>query len=235
MELWISGGSWISAFGSATLSEGRGVEVSSDEPLLPEAKDLFSEPLKRYGRFDDFTRLGCAAASLALGDTSIEMEKGVGTSGMIISSDYEVFRTDMDYYETSIEEGGIYSSPNLFSYTLPVILLGECAIHYKMTGPTFCVGDGGTLGLHALEGAASMIASGKADRMIAGWLESPPLNAIDENGNPPLSGAVFIVLDGKRGNLLPSERKIFHENNTFHDSKGLEIKSLTDIFSSREN
>ena len=235
MELWISGGSWITAFGSGTLSEGREVKVSTAEPLLPEAKDLFSEPLQRYGRFDDFTRLGCAAAALALRDASIEREGRNDTAGMIISSDYEVFKTDMDYYETSIEEGGIYSSPNLFSYTLPVILLGECAIHYNLTGPTFCVGDGGTYGLYALESAAAMIVSGKADRMIAGWLESPPINFSDETDNRPLSGAVFIVLDGKPGNLLPSKRKLIHKNSTFHDSKGRKIRSLTDIFSSREN
>ncbi|MBE9503244.1 MAG: hypothetical protein IME96_03630 [Proteobacteria bacterium] len=235
MELWISGGAWITSEGYGTLSEEREINIGEGEPVIPEAKELFDEPLQRYGRFDSFTRLGCAATALALRDADMaEKQRKDDTTGMIISSDYEILNTDIDYYETTLDAEGAFSSPNLFSYTLPVIVLGECAVYYGLTGPTFCVGDDALYGLKALESAAAMIAAGKAQRMIVGWLESPPERSKGIEGEMRPSGAVFIVLDAIPAKILFSKRKLSYGNNVFKNHKNQKITSLMDVFA-REN
>ena len=235
MELWISGGAWITSEGCGTLSEEREIHIGQGEPVIPEAKDLFDEPLQRYGRFDSFTKLGCAATALALRDAGQEKkEKEDDATGMIISSDYEILKTDIDYYDTTLDAEGAFSSPNLFSYTLPVIVLGECAVYYGLTGPTFCVGDDALYGLKALESAAAMIAADKAQRMIVGWLESPPEPSKGIEGEMRPSGAVFIVLDAIPAKILSSKRKLTYENNVFQNDRDKKITSLMDVFA-REN
>ena len=154
---------------------------------------------------------------------------------MVISSDYEVLSTDMAYYETTLEEGGMLSSPNLFSYTLPVIALGECAVYYKLTGPTFCVGDNHLRGLNALKSAASMLRAGKASSMIAGWMDAPPPLTETEDSKRGPAGALFIILDLPDNKIISLERKLHYKNNTFYDYQGTELKSLHHLFASKEN
>ncbi|MDH3974910.1 MAG: hypothetical protein OEV42_11585 [Deltaproteobacteria bacterium] len=238
MEFNIRGGSWINGEGFGILSEigaNKSIALTHSDPIIPGAKELFHEPLQRYGRFDTFTKLGCAAAALALADADRGKAANGETWGMVIASDYEVMATDLEYYETTEEEGGAFSSPNLFSYTLPVITLGECAVYYKLTGPTFCVGDNGLRGLNALKCAASMMAQGKATSMIAGWLDAPP--PLPERGQPQKghAGALFIVLDLSDEKIISLERKLHYKNNTFYNYQGNELKSLLDLFSSKEN
>lgn len=238
MEFNIRGGSWINGEGFGTLSEAMGMErvkLTHSDPVIPGEKALFDEPLQRYGRFDTFTKLGCAAAALALRDAGRGKAEDGETWGMVISSGQDVMATDLDYYETTLEEEGIFSSPNLFSYTLPVITLGECAVYYKLTGPTFCVGDGSLKGLNALKCAATMMAAGKATSMLAGWLDAPsPFAKADRSQKSP-SGALFIVLDLADDKIISLERKLYHKNNTFYNHRGVQIKSLLDLFTSKEN
>jgi len=238
MEFYISGASWINGEGYGTLSglsKDEDVKLTTTTPVIPGAKELFDEPLQRYGRFDTFTKLGCAGTALALADAGRgKMEEGE-TTGMVISSDYEVLSTDLEYYETTLDEGGILSSPNLFSYTLPVITLGECAVYYKLTGPTFCVGDNHLKGINALKSAAAMLMAKKANSMIAGWLDAPPPNNNIENGKRGHSGALFIVLDLSCDKIISLDRKLHYKNDTFYNHQGTELKSLHHLFTSKEN
>lgn len=231
MDIYITGGAWISADGYGRMSEGKNVSLSPGPPVMPPGKEVFSRPHQRYGRFDTFTKLGCAAVALTLQDAGMKEEEQAGGTGMVVSTLYEVMETDKAYYQTTLEQGGILSSPNLFSYTLPVIVLGECAVLFHLTGPTFCVGDSGGKGINALQSAAGMISSGKAERMIAGWIDAPPPDIAEGNRDEAVSGAVFIILDAKPCNMLFSRRKLtFKDNGIFMDN-GREIFSLLDLFS----
>lgn len=238
MELYIRGGSWINGEGFGKLSQkgdNQSIALTDSAPVIPKAKEIFEEPLQRYGRFDTFTRLGCAATALALDDAGLGRASETETWGMVISSDYDVLATDLEYYDTTLEEEGTFSSPNLFSYTLPVITLGECAVYYKLTGPTFCVGDNGLRGLNALKSAALAMSAGKATSMIAGWLDAPPPLTESDPEQRRHSGALFIVLDLVGDKIISLDRKLHYKNNTFYDHNGNELKSLHHLFSSKEN
>lgn len=230
MEVWITGGAWITESGYARMSEKRGVELSLGPPAIPSASEIFDVPFQRYGRFDTYTNLGCASVALTLKDAAINGLEGTSNIGMVVSTLYEVFATDIDYYRTTLDDDGLLSSPNLFSYTLPVIVLGECAVHFNLTGPTFCVGEDGRIGMNAIQNALGMISSGKTDKMIAGWIDSPPPQADFFSEREAVSGAVFVMLDANPDKILMTEKKIIYVNNGKVTHNGEEVNSITDLF-----
>lgn len=226
MDIWITGGAWISAGGYGRLSEGRKPLLPPGPAVIPPAKEVFTRPHPRYGRFDRFTTLGCAGVALTLKDAGFE-EGFSEPVGMVVSTTYDVLETDTAYYKTTLEQGGTLSSPNLFSYTLPVIVLGECAVLFRLTGPTYCVGEQGGFGSFALKNAASMLASGKASKMLAGWIDSPPAD-MPGNGHKT-SGAIFVLLDPNPNRVLPYAIRIRYEKGVLtHENN--EIPSLGNLF-----
>ena len=75
-----------------------------------------------------------------------------------------------------------------------------------------------------------MISSGKAQRMIAGWIDAPPPYIPEGNRDEAVSGAVFIMLDAKPCNMVLSRRKLtFKDNGIFMDN-GRGISSLPRLF-----
>jgi 3-oxoacyl-(acyl-carrier-protein) synthase len=167
MRISFTGGAWISGSSYGTLQSGAPQE-------LPEIGTLFPRVPARLGRFDDFTKFGFTAIGLALREAGCTPQKETQTVGLIISTEYGVMQTDLSYYATTIEQDGLLSSPNLFSYTLPVTVIGECAGFFHLTGPTFCIDDDGRCGVNAVEAAMLLLHGKQADRMIAAWIESPP-------------------------------------------------------------
>jgi hypothetical protein len=214
---WISGGAW------GGLRHGGPPGFVPGKAPLPALEGAFPKPLARWGRFDDFTRLGCAAAGLALKDAGFSALQEPGT-GMVVGSRYETLRTDREFNASSLPEGGMLASPNLFSYTLPVIVLGECAAGFNLTGPAFCVGEEGGQGLQALRAALLMLDSGKARRMIAGWIESPP--------GDQAAGAVCAILEMEPADLARSAGLLTGPAPHFRPQGGGErlVRSLSDLF-----
>lgn len=229
MDIRITGGAWITPHGYGVMSEEKSPVLGAGTPVLPPDSGLFPRPHPRIGRFDKFTRLGCLAIALALKDAGIREGEASEPIGMVVSSLYEVIETDMAYYKTTLEQGGVLSSPNLFSYTLPVIVLGECAVLFNLTGPTFCVGEGSGTGISALQNAASIIAAGKTKRMLAGWIDSPPANMAVTGGRPS-AGAVFVILDATPGNVISFRTKVMYDNGRLMLNNGRKVSSLTDLF-----
>lgn len=197
MQISIAGGAWI-------IGSSYGTFYSDASKKLPEIDQLFPRVPARLGRFDDFTKLGFAAVGLALQEAGwIDFEKSNDT-GLIISTKYGVMRTDLSYYETTIAEGSLLSSPNLFSYTLPVTVIGECAVFFHLTGPTFCIGDDARSGLKALETAAFLLQSKNVHRMIAAWIETPPDLG---DSRPERSGSAAVVLEMEPQNIAYENRR----------------------------
>ena len=233
MDIWITGGAWITPHGFGCMGEGKRPVLGTGSPVLPPDRELFPRPHPRFGRFDMYTRLGCSAVALTLKDAGVKDGEVCEPIGMVVSSLYEVMETDIAYYQTTLEQGGVLSSPNLFSYTLPVIVLGECAVMFNLTGPTFCVGEGYGTGISALQNAASVIASGKTSRMLAGWIDSPPAN-MGVTGDRPLAGSVFVILDAMPGNMLSFRTKLVYDMGRLALSNGRDVTSLTDLFNPEE-
>ena len=230
MDIWITGGAWITPNGYGSMGEGKVPVLGSGSPVMPPDSDLFPHPHPRYGRFDMYTKLGCSAVALAMKNAGYKEGAGDEPVGMVVSTIYEVMETDIAYYQTTLEQGGVFSSPNLFSYTLPVIVLGECAVLFHLTGPTFCVGESSAgPGMSALQNAASMIVCGKTNKMLAGWIDSPPPGlAVTETRL--LTGAIFVMLDTRPDNVLSFPKTIVYDRGKLTVNKDREISSIADLF-----
>ncbi len=226
MKAWITGGGYVTAAGFGTLSEKDQPQIVPGEPQIPKGKEIFKSPLLRYGRFDRYTKLGCAGIALAVRDAGLDEAQEKRPVGIVLSTEYESYASDLDYYQTTQEENGAYASPNLFSYTLPGIVLGEMAIHFKMTGPTFIVGESGSgvIGINALDSALDILQTGLCDTIVAGWLDSPPQTIVKEDST---HGSVFVVLTTKKTQSGPS---IIKEKRVIKNETGLEISSVLDLF-----
>lgn len=226
MQINISGAGWVTAEGFGSFKDGKPV-LKSGPPVIPAGREVFSKRLSRYGRFDNYTKLGCAAAGLALREAQLDQLSEKMPYGIVVSSKYECLESDISFYNTTLEEQGFYSSPNLFSYTLPGIVIGECAIHFKLSGPTFTIGDEsrGKYGYNALKTAADLLHAGVTETVLAGWLESPPDEFSD---NQTLHGAVFLVLTVNPKHL--KQTFIDYQNFKLLDHQNKEISSITDVF-----
>jgi len=224
-ETNILGGSFITGSGSGTIGSLKRPMLAGI-PVIPPPGEVFSTVPARYGRFDAYTRLGCAAIALALRNACPE---GIpGKTGVVISTGYECMQTDMAYYETVSEAEGQFSSPHLFSYTLPGIVIGESAILFKLTGPGFTLGQPDrAYGINALITAMELLQSGQADTMAAGWLDAPPDTLPDTASN--VHGAAFIVL-GKRDMPRENMLKLRLENGLLTADSGQSITSILDMF-----
>jgi hypothetical protein len=226
MGIEIIGGSYITVGGYGGLSNRKRPLLKKGEPLLPPAKELFRTPLRRYGRFDAYTRLGCAAVALALKDADIDRTEEKQTVGILLSTRYECMETDLAFYETTLEDGGKLSSPNLFSYTLPGIVMGECAAYFKLSGPTFTVTESDGRGICALKVALDLIESGTTETMIAGWLDSPPMSIASKDDE--ICGALLVVLTSRPE--YKGSHALSYEENRILLNKKIEATSLVDLF-----
>jgi len=230
MNINILGGGWVTALDFGQLDDGNKPTLLKGQPVVPPAKEIFSQPLTRYGRFDTYTKLGCAAIALALKDAQLDQDVEKRPIGLIVSTVYECFESDIAYYDTTKEEDGFYASPNLFSYTLPGIVIGEAAIHFKCTGPTFTVGDTvENRGYNAINTALNILNSGACDTIVAGWLDSP-IEKIKKLviSDDKIRGAIFVVLSK---NIKGDKNKTISQlDSQIYLNSNKKVKSILDLF-----
>ncbi|MBI4879576.1 MAG: beta-ketoacyl synthase [Planctomycetes bacterium] len=225
----VSGGGFVTAGGHGRLGEGRPLLFPPGAPLLPRKGEIFAVPPARYGRFDDYTRLGCAAVALALRDAGLEGGAAAMNAGVVCASGRECLATDLAFQASTLAEDGRLASPNLFTYTLPTIVLGECAVAFGLTGPTFCTGEDGRMGMTALLAALRLLEGGEAGAMLAGWIESVPAAGADS----PL-GALFVVVEPAP---RPGARvfwKLRRQGDAVLLENGARLRSLPRLFAARE-
>jgi len=191
---------------------------------MPMPGEVFDLPPQRYGRFDTYTKLGCAGIALALRDADVDTAVEQRSIGIVTSSIWETTTVDQDYYETALLEGGRYASPNLFSYTLPGVMLGECAVHFGIKGPTICVGESEDRGGQALRTALCLMAGTAVSVMIVGWVDDPP------QGAQHAGGALVTVLEVDPRDEPGPVRWIRYRDGRVWFEEGREVKSLLDLF-----
>jgi 3-oxoacyl-(acyl-carrier-protein) synthase len=178
---------------------------------LPSIEDLFLKVPARTGRFDLFTRLVFAAVGLTLQEAAEINSPLPDKAGLIISTHHGVMQTDLDYYATTIEQDGLLASPNLFSYTLPVAVIGECASFFHLTGPTFTIGSDDRQGLNAPEMGLLLLQARQAQSIIAVWVEAPP--EMDQAQMKPSAAAVLLKRSSAVGIYEESVEKIMKDKN----------------------
>jgi 3-oxoacyl-(acyl-carrier-protein) synthase len=225
----VLGGGWVSAAGYGRMGDGTKAVMTPGIPADPPTSEIYAEPPLRFRRFDSYCRIGCAAIALALQDAGMDRAGVTRPIGIIASTRYGCFETDLAFQGTAGEKNGIYASPGLFSYTLPGIAISEAAILFQLTGPTFTVGDPvRQRGCRALEMAVDLITSGTCPAVLAGWLDAENCllrrRADDDDG---LRGAVFVVLSAedaprKTGTITQKGSKLLAES-------GMRISTILDL------
>jgi len=190
----ITGIGWVTAGGMGCARERDDFVMPNG--TLPEIKpeSCLSKPFPYFRRMDAYSRLGLIGIALALKDANLEHWTEKRNIGIIVSSHYGCLQTDVDYFETVKFQNGIGASPALFSYTLPSVFLGEAAIRFGLTGPTFVINSVGPMGRAGLQAALESIAAGETDKILCGVcdLNDPPLAGISSPFPP---GAVFLVFE----------------------------------------
>jgi 3-oxoacyl-[acyl-carrier-protein] synthase II len=232
MEAWLTGGSWVTADGWGRLGEDKRITFSPGKPVLPKLSSILDRPVNRSGRFDAFTRMGVIAVALAMKDAGWLETPPAEPVGMVVSSKLGVLQTDFDYYRTTLPQSGLLSSPNLFSYTLPVAVLGECASNFRLTGPTYVLGDDESAGRNALEEALLLLEAGDSLKMLAGWIDSSPEAANLLNEPEPLPGAVFVALEAIPQAGRPSFGKVIFDENGISTENGCRIFTPAELINS---
>ena len=163
---------------------------SGDLPPL-KSRALLGEVHKRFGRFDDYTKAGFGALALALLNADLDQWDSKRPIGLVVSTERGCLALDTAYFETAATDDGALASPNLFAYTLPSTMLGEAAIQFGLTGPSFVVDDtvpGHLAGIHM---AADLLLWEMCDTVVAGWCDVAYQDRDIQNND---CGAVFVVL-----------------------------------------
>ncbi len=202
-KFYVLGSGWLSSLGYGFFGSKPQFSNDSVDFKYPELQNYIKELPPRFGRFDIYTRVCFSSAVLALKDAGLLQRKEKENIGIIAGSRTGVYDNDISFFESTQEEKGAFSRPNLFSYTLPNVALGEIAVFFNFTGPSFCVGnDPAHLGMDVLYSSLSLLESGQCRIVLTGWVEVA--KSIKENEKFP-KGAAFSVLSSDNTGTAKAE------------------------------
>ncbi len=152
-----------------------GMRVNYRDSLKGKAlpgKEIFSYPVKNFGRLDNISRLTCYAVALALKDAGIKYSMyHKHDIGIICTNKSGSLQSDILYFRDYLDSGRTLSRGNLFIYTLPSSPLGEAAIHFGLQGPLLYVTAADKPLQAALDTASEMILLDESPAMLAGMAE----------------------------------------------------------------
>ncbi len=198
MQANITGIGWINAAG---IGQGRGLDPfysQTKDANIPARREVFQAADDRFGRLDAFSKLGVTAIAMALRDAGLETSPEKRPTGIVASTQRGCLATDMDYFATVLADQGKWPSPHMFTYTLPSCVLGEAALRFGLTGPTYVVHDDQPFSLACIQAALLDLVDGEADVMLAGTCDAscPPGIDIATPGFVPVNaGSMFVVLE----------------------------------------
>jgi hypothetical protein len=229
MNVNVIGGGWVTAIHWGRMTDGAKPIMAAGAPLIPPVEEIYLNPPVRYRRFDSYCQIGCAAVALALKDAGMDRAERPRPIGIIASTRYGCFETDLAFYATAREAEGIYASPSLFAFTLPGIAISEAAIHFRLTGPTFTVGDPiGQRGYAALGIAVDLLSSGTCRTVLTGWLDAGnrllKQKAGDDDG---VRGAIFIALS--TGHAEKAIHHIRQKGFELFTESGTKVSAISDL------
>jgi 3-oxoacyl-[acyl-carrier-protein] synthase II len=191
LKAGILGVGWVCADGRGSL--GRTELPEFFNGIMPKLarSDVFDDPDKRFGRMDDFSKVGLAAITFALRDAKLEEWTEKRPFGIVAATDYGCTNTDMAYFDTVVPQEGKLASPNLFAYTLPNCFLGEAAIRFGLAGSNYILNTMGDQLCSAFRVGLEELALGDSDLLVVG-INNPELTMSPDSSR--LAGALFFVL-----------------------------------------
>lgn len=193
MRAWIRGIGWVTPAGYGQGRQNHAQPLQTGELQIPQRKQIFTQIDRRFGRLDDFSRVGLAAVTFCLRDAAAESWQQKRAFGIVAASRYGCLQTDLAYLQTMIPQQGQLASPNLFAYTLPNCFLGEAALRFGLTGNSMIVNCQDQTRLTPIKLGLEELSWSEQTAILAGVVDlAPPeeLRADDE-----LPGSLFLLLD----------------------------------------
>ena len=196
MKAWLNGIGWQTPAGPGPSGSDLVQPLIGGRLEIPTRKQIFASADKRFGRLDDFSRVGLAAAAFCLRDAGAEEYQETRSIGIVAASRYGCLATDVAYLETMLVDGGKLASPNLFAYTLANSFLGEVALRFGLGGNSLVINQQDSRRLAAVHFALEELATSGQSGMLAGICDLPGPDPADSNDKP---GAVFLLLAKEPG------------------------------------
>ena len=117
----------------------------------------------RLARLDLLCRLGLAAVTALAHDVGRAALLG---AGIIAGHGLATIDTNEGYDARRRARGAASVEPRVFPATSPNALVGECALVFGLTGPSFAVSSGLDGATEALAAGIELVAAGDADRLV---------------------------------------------------------------------
>lgn len=194
MTAQVLGIGWVTVSGLGRGKDKGDFNLSAGELPRLKRKDIFADAYNRFGRLDDFSRLGLSGVALALQDAGLDQWREKRDIGVIASTRFGCLATDLAFFDTVIPDDGALASPNLFAYTLSNCFLGEAAIRFGLTGTGFVINEDDPERMGGLRMALDSLECGECETIVAGFCDLPaPAEVQMREAVQP--GAVFLVLE----------------------------------------
>jgi 3-oxoacyl-[acyl-carrier-protein] synthase II len=219
INIEVIGGAWITASGIGCISDNQSFSMPQD--ALPELRRqlLTTTSDQRWGRLDNYSKAGLIGASIALKDAGIDTADAPETTGLIVSTVTGSAQVDHKYFHTVVPEDGLFSSPNLFAYTLPNCMLGEVSIRYGFTGPALVLSQQSPDMMNGITGGIKFLNYGLCEQVVAGYCNIE-VDMIDTECKP---GVVFLVMQ-KTSKISPL---VYNGTELLYN--GSEISGIVDL------
>ena len=226
MKGWINGIGWVTAAGC---NGGRNTDQQPLHPgslEIPKRKQVFAKPDMRFGRLDEFSRIGLGAIAFCLRDAEEESWDEKRPIGIIAASRYGCLQTDIAYLQTLLPEQGKLASPNLFAYTLANSFLGEAALRFGLTGQTLVVNQDDESGLSVLRYALEELTWSDQHAVLTGICDLSPPQELSTGDECP--GSLFFLLGKQPAASLSSygELELLGDEIYFSGARVADFRSL---------
>lgn len=222
MNCTVCGFGWVAVDGLGIGQSGDFNGFTAGELNPVKRQDLFDRPDRRFGRMDQFSKLGLAAITFALRDAGLELWQEKRPVGILADTYSGCLATDCDYFNSVIPDEGVFASPQIFAYTLSNTFLGEAALRFGLMGNCQVVNCGADDGLAVIRQAMEAIHWGEDQRMVVGFCDNSSLGAL----NAP--GALFLVLEAA-GNKVAELKQLRCEDDGTLYYQGDTIRCLKDL------
>jgi 3-oxoacyl-[acyl-carrier-protein] synthase II len=228
MKACITGWGWVNSTGRGQGRKDIFRPGSGDGPLKLAAKGIFDKPVLRYGRMDDYSKLGLLAIALALKDAHLDQWTEMRNIAVIASTVNGCLQTDVDYFDTVMPEGGRLASPNLFAYTLPNTYIGEAAICFGITGASFIIHEPSLSGYAGLLLAMECLSNHDCEAVVVGVCDILPPQVLGLKSQA-VPGALFVVLRKEEATQNMSYGTLIRDNSGSMFYEGKEVGNLQDL------
>jgi 3-oxoacyl-[acyl-carrier-protein] synthase II len=228
VKVLITGIGWVNSAGCGQGRQAAYRPGLSEGRLKLSAKHILDKPIPRYGRMDEYSRLGLLAIALALKDAGLDQWTEMRNISIVSSTVYGCLQTDADYYDTVRTQGGRLASPNLFAYTLSNTFLGEVSIYFGLTGAGFILQEPVLSGLSGLFLSLNTLARKESEVVITGVCDTGPPPSLGLSGRA-VPSALFFVLRPAAARPRFSYGSLTQEKNGMILFDGRTVEDLGDL------